>query len=489
MAPRANRKGRLAAAVAALPLVAGCGAVAAGASRPAPSRQPASLIAWPQFGLNPQRSDATNLSGGFTVAALSHLRRITVALPGTIDSSPAVVGGVLADGRRRTVVIATSTYGRTFAIDADSGRILWTYTPPDFTRYAGSAQITNSSPVVAGDEPYVYAPDPDGKIRKLSLANGSEVGGGWPVTVTRDPSREKLSSALGAVGPYLLVTTGGYYGDIPPYQGHLVVVRRATGSIVAVFNALCANVRHLLAPASCPTSDAAIWSRAGAVVEEGDRRVVVATGNGPFDGRGDWGDSGLELSLPRLRLLGTFTPRSQLHLDRADLDFGSGGPALLSRRELLFGSKDGYLRVVSLAAMGRRRGRVGGELPRLPTPGNAELLSQPCVWRHNGRTTVFIADSAATAAYALRAGRLVKLWENHRPGTSPIYVGGLLYVYSPSGGGIAVYRPFSPRPLRVLPAGPGHFNSPALADGVLAQGTGNGNDHSLRGTLELYVTH
>ena len=40
----------------------------------------------------------------------------------------------------------TTTYGRTEAIDADSGKLLWRFTPPAYAGYAGSAQITTMTP-------------------------------------------------------------------------------------------------------------------------------------------------------------------------------------------------------------------------------------------------------------------------------------------------------------------------------------------------------
>ncbi|MBN8999518.1 MAG: PQQ-binding-like beta-propeller repeat protein, partial [Rhizobiales bacterium] len=84
----------------------------------------------------------------------------------------------------------TSSYGRTFAVDVNSGRTLWTYTPPDYSDWVGSAQITNSSPVL---EPlprhrYLYAASPDGVVHKLALASGKEVR-------TMRPPGERVSQA------------------------------------------------------------------------------------------------------------------------------------------------------------------------------------------------------------------------------------------------------------------------------------------------------
>ena len=40
--------------------------------------------------------------------------------------------------------------------------------------WAGTAQITNASPLADPDRRFVYAASPDGLIHKLSLADGSE---------------------------------------------------------------------------------------------------------------------------------------------------------------------------------------------------------------------------------------------------------------------------------------------------------------------------
>ncbi|HEU0251212.1 MAG TPA: hypothetical protein VFR48_10855, partial [Solirubrobacteraceae bacterium] len=115
----------------------------------------ARLLDWPEFGLDPQRSDASSLSTEITSANVGHLRRVTVSLPGTVDSSPVYVHQAMVAGSLHNVVIATTSYGKTVAIDADSGRILWTFTPRGYPSWAGSSQITNSSPLVDPDRRFL----------------------------------------------------------------------------------------------------------------------------------------------------------------------------------------------------------------------------------------------------------------------------------------------------------------------------------------------
>ena len=427
---------------------------------------------WPLFGVTPDRRNDFQAPTGITAGNVTTLARVSIDVPGTVDSSPISVGG-------RFVV--TTSYGKTLALDRH-GRILWTSTPPGIDAWQGSAQITNASPAADPDGEHVYAVSPDGVVHKLSLADGSEVtSGGWPVTITRDPTHEKLGTALNISGRLLLATTGGYIGDAPPYQGHVVSIDRGSGKIVHVWNALCSDRDELIEPSSCPDSDAAIWARAGAVVEPGTGRILVATGNAPYDGKTAWGDSVLELSPDAGELVGSWTPPNQEELNSGDVDLGSTAPALVrgagGRLYGVQGGKDGLLRLIDIARM--------QVVQTLPDPGSTLMFTAPAV---RGRD-VYIATDGGTAAYRLTGSgtpRLLKLWANDSAGTSPVIAGGLLYIYDPTGGGINVYRPSSPDPVTTLPAKAGHWQSPIAIGGCVLVGEGSANDHETSGTLSLY---
>src|SRR5438067_10194046 len=95
------------------------------------------LTDWPMFGLTPSRPSATNAATGITAASVARLQRRQVRVPGTIDSTPIILGDT---------AFATTTYGKTVAVDLRSGAIRWTFVPTSFGRVAGTAQITNASP-------------------------------------------------------------------------------------------------------------------------------------------------------------------------------------------------------------------------------------------------------------------------------------------------------------------------------------------------------
>jgi hypothetical protein len=449
---------------------------------------------WPRFGYDAARSSAPAASTGLTAANVGGLVRQQVKLDGVADSSAVYLHGVSIDGETHDAFFVTTSYGRTIAIDADSGTTLWEYVPPGIAGWDHSAQFTTAAPAADPGRRFLYAAAPDGKIHKLAVADGGEVtAGGWPVTITLDPEHEKIGPGINVSGGLVLATTGGYIGDYPPYQGHVVSIDRTSGRLVHVFYALCSNRHTLIEPSSCIEAGAAIWGRGGAVVEPGSRKILVATGNAAYDGRTMWGDSVLELSPDAGKLLQAYTPRNAAYLEGTDLDLGSASPALLTKNLVVQPGKDGKVRLLRLDKLnGKTRGpaRVqGGELQILPGPRSHQILTAPAVWHSGGRAWVFIGNYAATAGYVLQTKpktRLRRVWQVDKGGSSPVVAGGLLYAFDPLAGGVHVYRPATGALIATLPTGKGHWNSPIVADGRVAVPEGDANDHHATGVLDIF---
>lgn len=88
---------------------------------------------------------------------------------------------------------------------------------------------------------------------------------------------------------------------------------------------------------------------------------------------------------------------------------------------------------------------------------------------------------------------LVLRWTDGRAGSSPIVAGGLLYAYNVDEGGLSIYDPDPPtgteapnEPLLTLSIPRGHWNSPVVADGRIALGYGNANDHATTGAFVIW---
>jgi outer membrane protein assembly factor BamB len=462
----------------AVPLAAGLIAFACTAAAPAaPSGHD-----WPRFGWSAARTGAPTFATGVTAGNVHSLVRRQVELGGTADSSPIYLHAVQVGGRTHDVYFVTTTYGKTVAVDAGSGAVLWRFTPPGYSSWRGTAQITNATPVADPSRRWIYAASPGGRIYKLAVSNGRAV---WSVSITRLPSREKIAAALNYADGHVIATTGGYLGDAPPYEGHVAVINHANGALLHVWNTLCSNRAGLLDPSSCSASDSGIWGRAGAVVDPANGQLLVATGNGPWNGTTNWGDAVLRLSPDATKLLGNYTPTNTQDLSASDTDLGSTAPVLLGGGYLAQGGKDGKIRVLSVARMRGTSPHMGGELQEVSAPSGVDAFTAPAVWQHAGATWMFAADYRGTAAWRFRNGSLTLVWQIRTAGTSPVVAGGLLWVYDPNGG-LAVYVATSGAQVTTLPTGPGHWNSPIVVDGRVALPEGNANDHATHGVLDIW---
>jgi outer membrane protein assembly factor BamB len=457
-----------------------------GDSTQPPAGQPSSANSthdWTRFGWDAARSNASTDPTGIDSTNVKTMRRQQVLLDGTVDASPIYLHGVQVNGAAHDVFVVTTTYGKTIAIDANDGSVLWKFTPSGYNGFAGSSQVTTATPVADPDRQSVYAASPDGNIRKLALADGRVV---WTTSITKLPSREKIASALNFDRGHVIATTGGYIGDAPPYQGHVAIIEAASGQLLHVWNALCSDRPGLIDPGSCPESDAAIWGRAGAVVDPATGDLFVATGNGKWDGITNWGDAVIELDADATRIVGNYTPSNTEQLNAGDVDVGSTSPVLLGGGLLAQSGKDATIRLLGADAIRQAGAHRGGETQTVATPSSNMLFTAPAVWHApSGTTWMFAADGGGTAAWTVSGGQLQQTWRNTNRGTSPVLAGGLLYVFD-SNGGLRVYLPETGALVTKLDCGGGHWNSPIIVDRMIAVTDGNSNSHATGGTLNIF---
>ena len=462
---------RLVALVFVLAIIGGLGAAAQQAGSD-----------WTQFGWDLAGSGASSGPTGITAANASSLTRRQVKLDGTVDASAIYLHGVSVNGAKHDVFFVTTSYGKTIAVDAGQGAILWEYTPPKYASWAGTRQITNSTPAADPDRQYIYAAAPDGTVEKLAISDGHAL---WTTPITLLPLREKIASPLRVFRGHVVAVTGGYVGDRPPYQGHVAILDAQSGKLLHVWNSLCSNRTGLIQPTSCTDTQSAIWGRAGPVIDAATGDIFVATGNGPYDGKTSWGDSVIELDADATKMLGNYTPANNAELNDRDLDLGSTSPVLLGDGILAQGGKDRLIRLISIKAIAGTAAHQDHELQTVSTPSGTLLFTAPAVWRHGGETWMFAADNGGTAAWTFKGGKLVAMWKYSPGGTSPVVAGGLLYVYDPNGA-LRIFDPVKGTQVAGLDAGSGHWNSPIAVDGKVALPEGSANKHASSGVLDIW---
>jgi len=438
---------------------------------------------WPRFDWDVGRSGASTAPTGINAGNVASMSRQQVELEGTVDASAIYLSDVQVNGAAHDAFVMTTVYGKTIAVNANTGAILWTYTPPGYASWAGSAQITNATPVADPDRQFLYAASPDGNVQKLAVTDGHAV---WSTAITLSPASEKIASSLNYFAGRVVAVTGGYIGDAPPYQGHVAILDAGSGQLLHVWNSLCSDQHALMPATQCPQTRSAIWGRAGAVIDSATGDIYVATGNGTWDGTTNWGDAVLRLDSTATQILGNYTPANTQALGEADLDLGSTSPALLGGGYLAQGGKDDAIRTLAASAIAGAAPHVGGESQVVSPPGATDIVTAPAVLHTSTGTSLYTADGGGTAAWTVSGGQLLLAWNNSNRGTSPVVAGGLLYVYDPTGGGLRVYQPAAGTPVATLTCGGGHWNSPIIIDGRIALPEGNANGHGTKGILDIW---
>lgn len=448
---------------------------------------------WPEAGFDAAGSDSSTEPTGITAANVGSLIRHQINMDGVVDASAIYLRGVSVKGANHNVFFVTTTYGKTIAIDADQGTTLWEFTPAKYDSWQGSRQITNTTPAADPARENVYAAAPDGTVQELAISDGHMV---WTTPITKLPDREKMDSPLKVYNGHVIAVTGGYIGDRPPYQGHVAILDAQSGQLLHVWNSLCSDHSGLIDdPSSCSGQRSAIWGRTGAIIGPSTGDIFVATGNGTYDGKTNWGDAVIELNPDATAVLGNYTPENNAELNQRDLDVGSTSPILLGGDVIAQGGKDGQIRLLSIKKMSGTSPHAGGELQSVSTPGGARMLSSAAVWRNGSQEWLFAATGGGggrfggggggTAAWTYENGKLIAQWNNSNQGTSPIVAGGLLYVYDPSGH-LRVYDPVKGTQVADLECGAGHWSTPIIVDGKIALPEGNANQASATGILDVW---
>ncbi|MGH2409081.1 MAG: hypothetical protein ACRDGS_01815, partial [Chloroflexota bacterium] len=234
---------------------------------------------------------------------------------------------------------------------------------------------------------------------------------------------------------------------------------------VGVFNTLCDTITRLIpepgGSPSCGHVQSGIWARAGTVVDTmtgspTQGNIFITTGNGAYDGKYNWGDSVLRLSLSGtdLALQDAYTPNVFAMLDSQDLDLGSTTPILVPKQPgphpwlAVQGGKDNYLRVLNRADLSGRtgQGHTGGELSALAIPQGGQMPTAGIAWTDSsGKTWIFYTTDKGVGALRLTiaGGRptLRLAWVHYDTYSSPLLADGVLY--AAESGALRAFNPMT----------------------------------------------
>ncbi len=301
---------------------------------------------WPTFAHDPQRTgwafgeDAISPANAAQLELKwkAHLNNAPKALS---DLTAPVVASVAttAEGVKTLVYVGGSS-NHLFALDAASGKIVWSKTlrtdaKPVNADFWLCPQGINATPVIDEKAGIIYEIAADGKLFGLDLGTGAVKFGpiqfvppfskNWSLNLSRGIVYTSISQGCGGA------QSGIYSMDVRnpmhPVTKDLLVDRDGGG----------------------------IWGRGGPVIGL-DHRVFAADGDGPFDpSRGFFGSSVVAATLGRLDLADYFTPDNYAYLTQYDLDFGSGSAVWFAWKNydlICVGGKEGVLYMLDADLLG-----------------------------------------------------------------------------------------------------------------------------------------
>jgi outer membrane protein assembly factor BamB len=412
---------------------------------------PAHAADWTTFGFNSARTghpadeslDAANLGEAWSYD-----------LGGVINAQPLYVDGVVFAGSER---------GTFAALDAATGEPIWTrhLTAVDTICNDVPEGIhgISATPVLDRARGTIWVADGDGRVWALDMATG-RTRRGWPVRV--GGRGEHVWGALALSRGRLYVATARHC-DNAFYRGRLVALDPDTGSLKRRW--LPVGRAH----------GGGIWGWGGAVVDDRDGDVYVATANAQYPRPENYRHAEHLVRLsPRLRVRASHHP-SLPKVD--DNDFG-GSPILMRARgcppQLAVVHKNGQVFLYD-------RDRIRhGPRQRIQV-GNQESFSAlgTHAWSRS-RRTLFVANGSsgryAQGLVALRLGsacRLALAWEapfGDEPTwpTTPVVANGVVVLGDGSGKTLRAFKASDGTPLWDSGDATGDlYGAPIVAGGML----------------------
>jgi hypothetical protein len=293
---------------------------------------------------------------------------------GQIYNQPLYVANLNINGGQHNVVFVGTMFNTMYALDADTGTVLWSqnYGYPIIAEYVQNNEnidwrtgigilgtpvidpTTNIMYFVNGNQPQSGAPQYTYNLNALNITTGQPVNGS-PVQINATYSSPgnptvTFNAKMQGQRPGLVLANGNVYiafgshQDQTPYYGWVLAYNKT-------------NLQQVATYADTPVNGwGGIWMAGMAPVVDSAGNLYMSTGNGAIgstsNGNVEAGSSFLKLS-PSLQLLDYFTPSNASNLNSGDMDLGSGGLMLIPNTNyLLGGGKQGVLYLVNTNDMG-----------------------------------------------------------------------------------------------------------------------------------------
>jgi outer membrane protein assembly factor BamB len=312
-----------------------------------PFRQ-ATASNWLTFGHDPQR---TGWAKGDNELSLENVRSLQLKwkvhlknkpLSLTALTAPLVASHVTTTRGLRTVVYVAGSSDKVFALDAQTGRTIWSKSlenravGPGYPGMWLCPNNLNATPTVDKAKGLIYALSAEGILYGLDLGTGKRRFG--PVQFVPPFSKDwSLNLWQGVVYTAISQGCGGALSGIYAMDVH---------------DPRLHMIRDLILEHGF---GAGIWGRGGVVIGK-NGRMYAATGDGAFNpANGDYGSSIIAVSPHSLKVLDYYSPKNHAELTQYDLDIAAASPVWFHYRDfnlLAGGGKEGVLFLLNADQLG-----------------------------------------------------------------------------------------------------------------------------------------
>lgn len=426
----------------------------------------------------------------------------TTAVDGKVTAQPLHVSNVTVAGAKRDVLVAVTAQASVYALDADTGTVLWRRnygTPPSNCAIPGGFGFV-APPAMDKARGRIYAVTEGGSLITLNLADGTDAAPAQAIIT--NPATNRVWGGPTLVGSSTLyVSTASDGCDSPPWRGRIVKVdvSGATPAATAQW-----DVVPSIAP---PNGGGGIWGYGGVSADTATGRVYTSTGADSVESYTLYADRLVALNA-NLSVLGSFEPFHPTSYpcggDPCDVDFGStpavftptGCPTMVAA-----GNKNGVLyvtRTTTLAASGPAEqalqlnpandwlgsGGIGG-VPAWD-PADQLLFITDVGDGEPGVAAGVVALKVDPSTCLLSVAWSRTLGGGANPNSTPTVADGVVYAGEGYSGKLFAFDAKTGEPLWSS-AGPGAaFAAPIVADGMVYQGVWNGFTTAAQGTIRAF---
>jgi outer membrane protein assembly factor BamB len=458
---------------------------------------------WLQVDHDPER---TGHASGETALGTTQARNLgqawSTGVDGKVTAQPLHVANVTIGGTARDLVVAATSGASIYALDADTGAIMWRRnfgTPPFNCAIPGGYGFV-APPAIDKARGRIYTVTEGGALVTLNLVDGTDAAPQQSIITGAGTNRVWGGpTLLGSSTLYVSTASDGC--DTAPWRGRIIKVdvSGATPSAVTQWD--------VVPGIAAPNGGGGIWGYGGVSADSATGRVYTATGADSVEAYTLYADRLVALN-SNLSVLGSIEPFHPTNYPCAgepcDADFGAT-PVVFTptgcSTMVAAGNKNGVLYVAkatTLAASGAPEqalqlnpandwlgsGGVGG-VPAWD-PADQMLFVTDVGDGVNGVSAGVVGLKVDPATCTLSVAWSKPVGGGTNPNSTPTVANGVVYFGEGNSGKLWAFDAKTGELLWSSAAGGNAFAAPIVADGMVYQGLWNGYAASALGTIRAF---